>query len=334
MLIDTSTSSRTIDSTSRPTYPTSVNFEASTLMNGAPASRASRRAISVFPTPVGPIMMMLLGRISSRMSSGAWARRQRLRTAIATAFFAASCPTMYRSSSETILRGGSSSSHGIGSTASGVVGGGGGGSLRRGLVGSAIVQLEDGDVGVGVHADLGGDLQRALHDLLGRELRVAEQRPRRGERVAAARADRQHPVVGLDQLAGAADHVAALLVGHREQCLEAAQHPVRAPVLGELHGRPRQVAGVALQLLLELLEQREGVGRRARKAGEDLAALQGPDLGRIRLHDRVAHRDLTVATHSDGAVPADGEDGRAVYALKLGHFASMPQAATLSDVLG
>ena len=29
------------------------------LRNGAPASRASRRAISVFPTPVGPIMMML-----------------------------------------------------------------------------------------------------------------------------------------------------------------------------------------------------------------------------------------------------------------------------------
>jgi len=71
MLIAASTRSRTIDSTSRPTYPTSVNFDASTFTNGAPASRASRRAISVFPTPVGPIMMMLLGRISSRISSGA-----------------------------------------------------------------------------------------------------------------------------------------------------------------------------------------------------------------------------------------------------------------------
>jgi len=83
-----------MDSTSRPTYPTSVNLDASTLMNGAPARRASRRAISVFPTPVGPIMMMLLGRISSRMSSGAWALRQRFRTAMATAFLAASWPTM------------------------------------------------------------------------------------------------------------------------------------------------------------------------------------------------------------------------------------------------
>jgi len=63
-------------------------------MNGAPLSRASRRATSVFPTPVGPIMMMLYGVISSRMSSGACARRQRFRTAMATAFLAASWPTI------------------------------------------------------------------------------------------------------------------------------------------------------------------------------------------------------------------------------------------------
>ena len=40
-------------------------------MNGAPASFASRRAISVFPTPVGPMRMMLFGEISSRIVSGA-----------------------------------------------------------------------------------------------------------------------------------------------------------------------------------------------------------------------------------------------------------------------
>ena len=39
-------------------------------MNGAPASLASRRAISVLPTPVGPMRMMLLGAISSRIDSG------------------------------------------------------------------------------------------------------------------------------------------------------------------------------------------------------------------------------------------------------------------------
>ena len=86
MSIALSTRSRTIPSTSRPTYPTSVNFDASTLTNGAPASFANRRAISVLPTPVGPIRMMLLGEISSRIASGARWRRHRLRSAIATDF--------------------------------------------------------------------------------------------------------------------------------------------------------------------------------------------------------------------------------------------------------
>ena len=56
--------SRIIDSTSRPTYPTSVNFVASTFIKGASARRARRLAISVLPTPVGPIMRMFFGVIS------------------------------------------------------------------------------------------------------------------------------------------------------------------------------------------------------------------------------------------------------------------------------
>ena len=43
-----------MDSTSRPTYPTSVNLVASIFRNGELARRARRRAISVLPTPVGP----------------------------------------------------------------------------------------------------------------------------------------------------------------------------------------------------------------------------------------------------------------------------------------
>src|SRR5262245_22712830 len=74
-------------------------------MNGAPTSWASRRAISVLPTPVGPIMMMFLGVTSLRSSGVSCCRRQRLRMATATAFLAASWPTMYRSSSATIFRG-------------------------------------------------------------------------------------------------------------------------------------------------------------------------------------------------------------------------------------
>ncbi len=112
-----STRSRTIDSTSRPTYPTSVNFEASTFRNGELASFASRRAISVFPTPVGPIIIMFLGMISSASSGVSFWRRMRLRSAIATARFASFCPITCLSSSTTISRGVSSSSANCSSSA-------------------------------------------------------------------------------------------------------------------------------------------------------------------------------------------------------------------------
>ncbi len=63
-------------------------------MKGAWESLASRRAISVFPTPVGPIMMMFLGATSSRSSAGRFWRRQRFLSAMATAFLAACWPTI------------------------------------------------------------------------------------------------------------------------------------------------------------------------------------------------------------------------------------------------
>lgn len=49
-----------------------------TLMNGASASLAMRRATSVLPTPVGPIMRIFLGIISLRRGSGTCFRLQRL----------------------------------------------------------------------------------------------------------------------------------------------------------------------------------------------------------------------------------------------------------------
>src|SRR5690606_39000037 len=71
-------------------------------MNGALARRARRRAISVLPTPVGPIIRMFLGTISWRRGSATSWRRQRLRKATATERLARSWPTMCLSSSETI----------------------------------------------------------------------------------------------------------------------------------------------------------------------------------------------------------------------------------------
>jgi hypothetical protein len=69
-------------------------LDASTFTNGAPASFARRRAISVLPLPVGPMRMMLLAAISPRSASGARWRRHRLRSAMATAFLASACPTI------------------------------------------------------------------------------------------------------------------------------------------------------------------------------------------------------------------------------------------------
>jgi hypothetical protein len=79
-------------------------------MKGDRVSRASRRAISVFPTPVGPIIRMFLGSTSCRIASGSRCRRMRLRRATATARLAPSCPTMYSSSRLTTWAGRSSSS--------------------------------------------------------------------------------------------------------------------------------------------------------------------------------------------------------------------------------
>jgi len=62
-----------------------VNLLASTFRNGEFASFASRRAISVLPTPVDPIMRMFFGMTSSAMSGSSRWRRMRFRSATATA---------------------------------------------------------------------------------------------------------------------------------------------------------------------------------------------------------------------------------------------------------
>mmetsp|Transcript_62610 Transcript_62610/g.123024 ORF Transcript_62610/g.123024 Transcript_62610/m.123024 type:complete len:239 (+) Transcript_62610:774-1490(+) len=92
--IEISTRSLMIWSTSLPWKPTSVNLVASTLMKGASERSESRRAISVLPQPVGPIIRIFFGMISSVNAAGSLWRRQRFRRAIATALFASPCPMM------------------------------------------------------------------------------------------------------------------------------------------------------------------------------------------------------------------------------------------------
>src|SRR3954452_3357599 len=136
-------------------------------MKGASASRARRRAISVLPTPVGPIMRMFFGVISPRIGSSTCWRRHRLRSAIATARLAAPWPTMCRSSSDTI-------SCGVIAPAGNALG------ARSGAATASSVEGFDDMVLVGVDAELARDLERLLDDVARRELGVLEQRARRG----------------------------------------------------------------------------------------------------------------------------------------------------------
>src|SRR5262245_17851594 len=190
-----STRSRMIVSTSRPTYPTSVNLVASTLMNGASASRASRRAISVLPTPVGPIIRMFFGVISLRSGSGTCMRRQRLRRAMATARFAAACPTMCLSSSWTICRGVMAARVASCPGPRKVL------ESSTNFPGWSLFQLFYYDVAIGVDADVRGDVERALDDLASAELGVLQQRTRGRLREGSARAHRHERMLGLDHVA-------------------------------------------------------------------------------------------------------------------------------------
>ena len=97
-----------------------------------------------------------------------------------------------------------------------------------------------------------------------------------------------------------------------EQRLQPPQHPVRAPLLGQLHRGAREVAAVLLELGLEALEEGEGVGGGAGEAGQHLVVVHPAHLAGARLHDGLAHRDLAVARHRDPAAMADGDHGGGV----------------------
>src|ERR1041384_4042183 len=174
---------------------------------------------------------------------------------------------------------------------------------------------------MGVDTDLSGNLQRLPDDIRGIEFRGRQQSPRRRKRERTARPDGEHAIVRLDQLARAAHDKAMLLIRDDEQRLPAAPHAVRAPVLGELHGGPRQIRRIALELLLELLEQRESIGRGAGKAGEDLPAAQRAHLVGVGFHHGLTDRDLAVAADGDFAVAANTQNCRAMYALHVSRYA-------------
>ena len=168
---------------------------------------------------------------------------------------------------------------------------------------------------IGVDAEVAGDFKRLLDDLGGRQAGVLQQRARRGLRVGPAAADGDDAVLRLEHVAIAGDDQRMLAVGDRQHGLQAAQHAVGAPVLGQFDGGAQQVALVLLQLGLETLEQREGIRRAAGEAGQDLFVVEPPHLARRGLDYDVAERDLAVAAQRHAAAATHGKDGGAVILL-------------------
>src|SRR5205814_890159 len=279
-------------------------------MNGASASLARRREISVLPTPVGPIIRMFFGSTSSRSLSSSWSLRQRLRSAIATARVASWWPTRQRSSSETISQ------------------------REKSVTPNPVApsQLLDHDVAIGVDADVGRDRHGLAGDRLGVELAV-EQSAGRRQRVIAAGPYSHRAAFRLEHVAGAGEHQRNLLVGDDHHGFEPPQVAVGAPVLGEFDRRAGELAGILLELGLEPLEQREGVGGRAGEARDDLALAEAAHLLGVRLDDGLPDAHLAVARDDDRTVLADGQDGGGVPACGFGR-GHRPRRAWVLEELG
>src|SRR5262249_9672192 len=121
---------------------------------------------------------MFLGSTSSRSASDNCRRRQRLRSATATARLASCWPMMCLSSSETISRGEKSL------------------PIR-------LSELLDDKVVVRVDADIGGDVHGLARDRLGIRALAIDQGPRRSQGVVAARTDGDDAAFRLQHVARA-----------------------------------------------------------------------------------------------------------------------------------
>src|SRR5262249_45111473 len=112
--------------------------------------------------------------------------------------------------------------------------------------------------------------------------------------------------------------------GHRKGCLQPPQDTIGAPVLGQLHRRPRQVAPMLLELRLEAREEGERVGGSAGEAGHHAVLVELANLPRSGLDDGRADRDLAVAgdCHLTPVTDRDDSGGREAPRRRVrSHFA-------------
>ena len=108
-------------------------------------------------------------------------------------------------------------------------------------------------------ADGGGDLHGRPAYLFGVHLRMLNQGLGRRLGVGSAGTNSQNTVIRLNHIAGATKQQRTLMVCGNQKGLKFPEHLVGAPALRELQRRARQVPRVGLELLLQPLEEREGV---------------------------------------------------------------------------
>src|SRR4051812_3081601 len=86
-------------------------------------------------------------------------------------------------------------------------------AVRSGRTMATFLQLFDGEIRVGINADVGRDLHRLSGNLPGIEWTVPDQCARRCHGVGAARPHRHNSIVGFDQIAGAGEQKGRLAIG-------------------------------------------------------------------------------------------------------------------------
>src|ERR1039457_3430242 len=158
---------------------------------------------------------------------------------------------------------------------------------------------------IGVDADVAGDLHGFLDDAARGQFRAAQERGGRGGGVGTARADGHDPFIRLDHIAGPADQVHVLGVGHQQQGFQMAQRAVGAPFLGQFHHGTRKAAVELLELGFEARKEREGIGRGPGESRQDLVVVQAAQLAGGAFQDLAAEAHLSIAGHHDLIVAAN-----------------------------
>ena len=161
---------------------------------------------------------------------------------------------------------------------------------------------------VGVNAQTGGNFHGFFGDFLGVHLGFAQQSAGRRRGEAAAGADGNHIILWLDNIAEAGDNQRIFGISHHQQCFQAAQVSVGAPILGKFHRSALQHTFKLFQLLLKALKQREGIGSGAGETREDLVIVNFSDLAGIGFHHHIAHGHLAVAHHRHLVLAPYGQD--------------------------